>query len=157
VLAGPTVAGSATSPFPRENLLLANPNGGARYAYTTGESFVRPGIFRVRVERHTPEAATLGFEWLDRVAPGRPRVRGRSVRRGWARVAWETPRERGSGIETYTLLVDGRARRTVGRDAMLISGGISFRLPRGRHRLGVFATDRAGNRGRAAWARVRVK
>jgi hypothetical protein len=157
VLAGPTVAGSATSPFPRENLLLANPNGGARYAYATGESFVRPGIFRVRVERHAPEAATLRFDWLDRVAPGRPRVRGRSVRRGWARIAWETPRERGSGIETYTLLVDGRARRTVGRDAMLISGGIRFRLPRGRHRLGVFATDRAGNRGRAAWVRVRVK
>ena len=79
------------------------------------------------------------------------------MRRGRARIEWDAPRERGSGIETYTLLVDGRARRTVGRDVLFISGGINFRLPRGRHRLGVFATDRAGNRGRASWLRVRVK
>jgi hypothetical protein len=70
---------------------------------------------------------------------------------------WERPRERGSGIQSYTLLVDGRARRTVGRDVLYISGGIRFRLPRGPHRLGVLATDRAGNRGRPSWVRVRVK
>ncbi len=158
VVAGPAVGGGdASSPFPRDNLLLANPSGGARYAFAGGESFVRPGIFRLTVERHAPEAAALKFQWLDRLAPGRPRVRGRSVRRGRARIEWDAPRERGSGIETYTLLVDGRARRTVGRDVVYLSGGINFRLPRGRHRLGVLATDRAGNRGRASWLRVRVK
>jgi Gametolysin peptidase M11 len=157
VIAGPTVAGDSASPFPRENLLLANPAGGPRFTYSAGESFVRPGIFRVTVERHSAEAASLRFQWLDRVVPGRPRVRARSVRRGFARIEWGIPRERGSGVERYTLLVDGRVRRTVGRDTMLISGGISFRLPSGRHRLGVLATDRAGNRGRPAWARVRVK
>jgi Gametolysin peptidase M11 len=157
VLAGPAISGDTASPFPRENLLLSNPAGGARYAYAAGESFVRPGIFRVTVERHAQDVAALRFRWLDRVAPGRPRVRGRSVRRGFARVEWGIPREHGSGVATYTLLVDGRPRRTVGRDSMLISGGISFRLPRGRHRLGVLATDRAGNRGRASWVRVRVK
>ena len=157
VLAGPTIAGDSVSPFPRDNLLLANPAGGARFAYGAGESFVRPGIFRVTVENHTTEVARLRFQWLDRVAPGRPRVRARSVRRGFARIEWGIPRELQSGVERYSLLVDGRVRRTVGRDAMLISGGISFRLPRGQHRLGVLATDRAGNRGRPAWARVRVK
>ena len=157
VIAGPTIAGDASSPFPRENLLLSNPAGGARYAYAAGESFVRPGIFRVTVDRHTPEAAALRFQWLDRVRPGRPRVRARSLRPGRAILRWERPRELGSGIQSYTLLVDGRPRRTVGRDVLYISDGIRFRLPRGPHRLGVLATDRAGNRGRPSWARVRVK
>jgi Gametolysin peptidase M11 len=156
VIAGPAVGGDAPSPFPRENLLLANPAGGARFAYAAGESFVRPGIFRVTVERHTPEAAALRFQWLDRVPPGRPRVRARSLRPGRAFLQWKRPRERGSGIQQYTLLVDGRARRVVGRDVLYISGGIRFRLPRGPHRLGVLATDRAGNRGRPSWVRVRV-
>lgn len=158
VVAGPAVGGGdSSSPFPRDNLLLANPSGGGRYSFAAGESLVRPGIFRLTVERHAPEAAALKFQWLDRLAPGRPRVRGRSVRRGRARIEWDAPLERGSGIDKYTLLVDGHARRTVGRDVVYISGGINFRLPRGRHRLGVLATDRAGNRGRASWLRVRVK
>lgn len=157
VIAGPAIGGDAPSPFPRDNLLLANAAGGARYAYAAGESFVRPGSFRVTIERHTQEAAALRFQWLDRVPPGRPRVRARSLRPGRAFLQWERPRERGSGIQSYTLLVDGRARRMVGRDVLYISGGIRFRLPRGPHRLGVLATDRAGNRGRPSWVRVRVK
>jgi hypothetical protein len=157
VVAGPTAGGDASSPFPRDNLLIANPAGGARYAYAAGESFMRPGSFRVTVDRHAPQAAALRFQWLDRVAPGKPRVRARSQRPGRATLRWERPRELGSGIQSYTLLVDGRARRTLGRDVLFISDGIRFRLPRGPHRLGVLATDRAGNRGRPAWARVRVK
>ena len=156
VVAGPAVGGDASSPFPRDNLLL-QPQRWSSLRIRRRRVVRPPGHFRLTVERHAPEAAALKFQWLDRLAPGRPRVRGRSVRRGRARIEWDAPRERGSGIETYTLLVDGRARRTVGRDVLYISGGINFRLPRGRHRLGVLATDRAGNRGRASWLRVRVK
>ena len=142
VVTGPAVGGGdASSPFPRDNLLLANPSGGTRFAFARGESFVRPGSFRVTVERQAPESAALRFQWLDRVAPGRPRVLGRSVRRGWGRIEWEASRERGSGIETYTLLVDGRARRTVGRGVVYISGGNQLPLatrpaPPGRLRHG---------------------
>jgi hypothetical protein len=157
VIAGPALGGDAPSPFPRDNLVLANPAGGARYVYAAGESFVRPGIFRVTVERHAQEAAALRFRWLDRVPPSRPRVRALSLRPGRAILRWQRPREGGSGIQSYTLLVDGRPRRTVGRDVLFISDGIRFRLPRGPHRLGVLATDRAGNRGRPSWVRVRVK
>jgi hypothetical protein len=155
VIAGPGPAGEG-SVYPRENLLLPNPRGGARYSYAPGESFVLPRLFRVTVERHAPEGASLRFEWLDRVAPRRPRLRGRSGR-GRVRLTWESSRERGSGVESYTLVVDRRSVRTISREIPLIVWQASLRLPPGRHRVGVFATDRAGNRGRPAWVRVRVR
>jgi hypothetical protein len=156
VVAGPGPGGSA-SPYPRGNLLLPNPNGGARYAYAAGESFVLPRIFRVTVERHATEAAALRFEWLDRVAPGSPRLRARATRRGRVRLVWEPSLERGSGIEAYTVVVDGRAVRTISREIQLTIWDATLRVAPGRHRVGVYATDRAGNRSRAAFARVRVK
>ena len=79
VLAGPAPGGEL-SQYPRENLLLPNPAGGARFAYAPGEAFVRPGIFRVTVERHALQSAALRFEWLDRVGPARPRLRVRTTR-----------------------------------------------------------------------------
>ena len=88
--------GGELSQYPRENLLLPNPAGGARFAYAPGEAFVRPGIFRVTVERHALQSAALRFEWLDRVAPARPRLRVRTTR-GRVRLSWDAARERGSG------------------------------------------------------------
>ena len=79
VVAGPAVGGDASSPFPRDNLLLANPGGGARYAFAGGESFVRPGIFRLTVARHASEAAALKFQWLDRRGAGSA-ARARAIR-----------------------------------------------------------------------------
>jgi hypothetical protein len=155
VIAGPGPAGEG-SVYPRENLLLPNPRGGARYSYAPGESFVLPRLFKVTVERHAREHAALRFEWLDRTAPGRPRLRGRAGR-GRVRLTWEAARERGSGVESYTILVDGRAVRTVRREIPLLSWQASFRVSPGRHRVGVFATDRAGNRGPPAFVRVRVR
>jgi Gametolysin peptidase M11 len=156
VIAGPA-PGATVSPYPRENLLLANPAGGARHAYVAGESFVRPGAFRVTVERHRRESAALGFEWLDRTAPGRPRLRVLERKRRVVRVTWDPAFEQGSGVQTYTLLVDGRAVRDLDGEIPFINSVATFRLPRGGHRVGVLATDRAGNRGRAAFVRIRVK
>jgi hypothetical protein len=143
--------------YPRENLLLPNPSGGRRYAYVAGEAFVRAGAFRVAVERHTEASATLAFQWLDRVPPAAPRLTVRTTGRGRFRVTWDPPLERGSGVETYTLLVDGRAVRAVDGQVPYLNSIATLRLPRGAHRIGVFATDRAGNRGRTSVVSVRVR
>jgi hypothetical protein len=156
VVAGPA-PNANVSAFPRDNLLLANPRGGTRFAYAAGESFVRPGVFRVTVERHTRESASFRFQWLDRVAPTRPRVRVRARGGGRVRVTWTPSSERGSGIDAYRVVVDGRAVRSVDREAPLFDEGITLRLSRGRHRVGVLAVDRAGNRGRAGSVRLRVR
>jgi hypothetical protein len=153
VIAGPA-NGAIRSPFPRENLLL--PRGGGRFAYAAGESFVRRGVFRVTIERHAPESSALRFAWLDRVAPGRPSIDVR-VRRGRARVTWDPAAEKGSGLLSYTVLVDGRAVRTFDGQIPYLNASATLRLPRGVHRVGVRATDRAGNRGGATTVRVRVR
>jgi hypothetical protein len=155
VVAGPANA-ATTSPYPRDNLLLPNPRGGARFTYTAGEFFVRPGVFRVRVERHGQESAALAFEWLDRVAPARPRIDVDVRRRGRVRVGWDPASESGSGITTYSVQVDGRVVRSLDGQVPYLNSSTILRLARGVHRIGVFATDRAGNRGRAAVARVQV-
>lgn len=156
VIAGPG-SGTDFSPYPRENLLLQNPRGGAGYAYGAGESFVVPRIFRVAVESHAPASAVLRLEWLDRVAPARPKLRARAIGRGRVRLTWEPSRERGSGIDRYTLVVDGRGVRAVSQEVPLISWQTTLRVARGRHRVGVYAIDRAGNRGRVAAVRLRVR
>ena len=83
VIAGPA-AGSQLSPYPDGNILLPNPSGGARFAYTAGESFVQRDVFTVVVERHAPEGATLRLEWLDQGRP-EPPAPARSCNRAWAR------------------------------------------------------------------------
>jgi len=155
VVAGPAPGGEL-SQYPRENLLLPNPAGVARFAYAPGEAFVRPGIFRVTVERHALQSAALRFEWLDRVAPVRPRLRVRTTR-GRVRLSWDAARERGSGVDSYTVVIDGRPVRTYRSDIPLTTWTAAFRAGRGSHRVGVYATDRAGNRGRLASARIRIR
>ena len=155
VVAGPAPGGEL-SQYPRENLFLPNPAGGARFAYAPGEAFVRPGIFRVTVERHALQSAALRFEWLDRVAPGRPRLRVRTTS-ARVRLSWDAARERGSGVDSYTVVIDGRAVRTFRSELQLTTWTAAFRAARGSHRVGVYATDRAGNRGRLASARIRIR
>jgi hypothetical protein len=155
VVAGPA-NGAIRSPFPRDNLLLPNPRGGGRFAYVAGESFVRRGVFRVTVDRQAAESAALRFEWLDRTAPARPSIDVR-VRRGRARVTWDPAAEQGSGLLSYTVLVDGRAVRTLDGQVPYLKASATLRLSRGVHRVGVRATDRAGNRGRARTVQVRVR
>jgi Gametolysin peptidase M11 len=153
VIAGPA-NGAIRSPYPRENLLL--PRGGGRFAYVAGESFVRRGVFRVTVDRHAPESSALRFQWLDRTAPGRPSIDVR-IRRGRARVTWDPAPEKGSGLLSYTVMVDGRAVRTLDGQIPYLNASATLRLSRGVHRVSVRATDRAGNRGRARTVRVRVR
>jgi len=155
VVAGPG-NGAVRSPYPRENLLLA-PGGGGRQAFAAGESFVRPGVFRVHVERHVRESSALRFEWLDRAAPGRPSVTVSATRRGRARVTWDPAQDLGSGVRAYTLLVDRRAVRTFDGQIPYLNASAQLRLARGFHRIGVLATDRAGNRGPSTSVRVRVR
>ena len=158
VLVGPSAgAGGERSPYPRGNILLPGPSGRARAAYATGEAFLVRDVFRVLVERHAPESATLRFEWLDTAAPGAPRVRAQTFGGRRVEVSWNLARERGSGVETYTVLVDGRAVRTVDGEGLFLTPGSTVRLSRGVHRVGVFATDRAGNRGATSFVRVRVR
>ena len=147
-------AGRELSQYPREDLLLPNPAGGARFATSPASRSSVLG-FSVTVERHTPSAA-LRFEWLDRVAPARPRLRARTTR-GRVRLSWDAARERGSGIDSYTAVIDGRAVRRFRSDIPLTTWSAAFRAARGSHRVGVYATDRAGNRGRLAAARVRIR
>ena len=155
VVAGPA-NGAIRSPYPRDNLLLPNPRGGGRFAYGAGESFVRRGVFRVTVDRQAPESVALGFRWLDRTAPARPSIDVR-VRRGRARITWDPAAEQGSGLLSYTVLVDGRAVRTLDGQIPYLNASATLRLSRGVHRVGVRAIDRAGNRGRATTIRVRVR
>ena len=154
-VAGPAPGGGWV--FPRSNLVLPNPAGGVRYAYQAGESFVRRGVFAVSVESHAPDRALLRFNWLDKVAPLRPRLRARAIRRGRVRLTWYSARERGSGVRSYELRLDGNAVQVVDAGPALNQWQVTIRAPRGVHRVAVLATDRAGNRGRAASARVRVR
>ena len=156
VLAGPANE-VVTSPYPHRNLLLPNPGGRGRHAYVEGESFVQPGVFQVSVMRHSKESAVLGFEWLDRVPPGPARLAASATRAGRARLAWDPANEGGSGVDTYTVIVDGRIVRSVDGHIPYLNSIATLRLSRGLHRVGVFATDRAGNRGRTTSARVRVR
>ena len=146
VIAGP-VAGSQASPFPADNILLRNPSGGQRFAFATGESFTQRDVFTLVVRRHTPESATLALEWLDRAAPDRPRLRVRAAGARRVELSWNPARERGSGVATYTILADDRVARVVAVDPSAFLPFMTLRLTRGFHQVGMFATDRAGNRG----------
>jgi hypothetical protein len=159
VLAGPGHGVAAErSDYPRRNILLPSPTGGrARFAYVAGESYVERDVFRVLVERHAPESASLRFEWLDTVAPAPSRVVARPIGGRRVEVSWNRARERGSGVESYTVLVDGRPVQVVGGDDPVLRPSTMLRLTRGAHRVGVFATDRAGNRGVTTRVAVRVR
>ena len=159
VMAGPGHGAAAErSDYPRRNILLPGPSGGrARFAYAAGESFVERDVFRVLVERHAPESASLRFEWLDTVAPAASRVVARPIGGRRVEVSWNHARERGSGVESYAVLVDGRVVRVGGGDDPVLRPSTMLRLTRGAHRVGVFATDRAGNRSATTLVRVRVR
>jgi Gametolysin peptidase M11 len=155
VMAGPAPEGEP-SPYPRANLLLPNPRGAGRHGYVAGEAFVQPGVLRLVVERHAPAGAALRLEWLDRTAPTGPRLTVRARGRGRVHLTWDPSVERGSGVDTYRVLVDGRVVRTLRQQFPFSGWRATLRVERGWHRIGVVATDRAGNRGRVARARVRV-
>jgi hypothetical protein len=73
------------------------------------------------------------------------------------RVSWDPAPEQGSGVLTYSVLVDGRVVRTLDGQVPYLNASATVAVARGLHRLGVRATDRAGNRGRATTVAVRVR
>jgi hypothetical protein len=104
-----------------------------------GETFRIGGVFSVRYGG----VGRVRFAWLDRTKPSAPSV---SVRGG--RITW-TSRDRGSGVASCTIAVDGR---TAGRGAA--SGTMTVPVRNGRHRVSVTCVDRAGNRSRATVRRL---
>ena len=155
VVAGPAAEGEASA-VPSSEPAPAQPGRRRSVRLYHRRVVVDREIFRVVVERHSAEEAALRFEWLDRVAPTRPRLVVRAPGRGRVHLTWDSSVERGSGVDTYSVLLDGRVVRTLTQQLPFSGWSASLHLSRGVHRIAVLATDRAGNRGRAATARVRV-
>jgi hypothetical protein len=108
-----------------------------------------------------PDSAELAFRWTDGMRPARPRILSARIRRGRMFVRWRRGLERGSGVATHEVFVDGRragrvpAVRTVANLLVSTDDSVAIRVGRGRHRLRVVAVDRAGNRSRSAGRIVR--
>jgi hypothetical protein len=120
-----------------------------RNTVAAGERFAVPGVFSVRYTPAADGRATLTFAWTDKVRPARPVLvapRRRVVANRPFTVVWKPPREMGSGVASCSVKVDGRvaAREETGR-SVTVAG-----VRRGRHRIAVSCTDRAGNTSRAA-------
>ena len=83
------------------------PTRPAERARLRAQRVVRPS-WDLPGDRPAPRArraAALRFEWLDRVAPARPRLRARTTR-GRVRLAWDAAREAGQR-NSYTAVIDG--------------------------------------------------
>jgi hypothetical protein len=100
-----------------------------------GEAFRVGGVFSVRYET----VGRVRFTWLDHTGPSAP-----SVYVGAGQVTWSS-RDRGSGVASCTVALDGRA---VGRGPAKGSLPVPS-VKRGKHRVSVTCVDRAGNRSRA--------
>jgi hypothetical protein len=124
-----------------------------RHTVAAGERFAVPGVFAVRYTPSAGRRATVAFAWTDRVRPTRPVLvapRRRVAANRPFRAAWRVSRETGSGVAFCSVAIDGRlvAREEERRSVTLAP------LRRGRHRIGVACTDRAGNVSRAAVRRI---
>jgi hypothetical protein len=118
------------------------------------DSLSIPGLLRARRVAAEGNVARLELAWLDRQAPGRPRLT--NVIAGPTPDAvslyWGTAAEAGSGVAAYRVVVDGRVVATVTRRTAIADG-----LRPGRHEVGVRTVDRAGNVGPAATAVVHLR
>jgi Gametolysin peptidase M11 len=151
---------SFRSRFPQRNLLLLDPVGAGRPSVVAGETFSVPGAFAVAVRSTEAARATVAFRWTDAARPTAPRIESA----GRALVRWRPAADSGSGVAAYDVSVDGRRVRRL--TAVQIAGTVYLegprqarypRLARGRHRIGVVAVDRAGNRSRSATRTVVVR
>jgi hypothetical protein len=105
------------------------------------------GVFTTRFLRGTGATAVLRFRWADRTSPRPPHIvspRDDVVVGSTVRVRWEAPFERGSGIASYSVTLDG-GKPVVARGQEHTFSGLSA----GTHFVSVWAVDRAGNRGLA--------
>jgi hypothetical protein len=112
-------------------------------------------VLRVDFLRRRGNDAVLRFRWNDRVAPRPPEITqpsGFSPTGSTVRVRWDVPVERGSGVASYRVSLDGGAAQTVRERELVLSG-----LSAGAHFVSVSAVDRAGNRGLATIRRFEVR
>jgi len=129
-----------------------------RAALSAGESLTVPGAFTATVSSADGTRASVQLRWTDTARPAAPRILG--VRP----LTWTGARDRGSGVASYEVRLDGRRIRTLAAvqdtGTLLLPATLMVRLPRlarGSHRVSVTAVDRAGNLGPAATRTVRVK
>jgi hypothetical protein len=149
VRAGRTENPGLPSDYPEQNILLPNPASRGLDALLPGHTFRVPGAFELIVAAHVGTRVDVAFRWTDATRPSRPANAfvsrsGRSVR-----VMWDASHDRGSGVDRYQALLDGRLIASVPNDfrtPMQATAGAS----RGRHVVTVVAVDRAGNRSPAA-------
>ena len=134
---------------------MTNVSGQGRPVAVPGESLRLAGVIRVDFLRRSGNDAVLRFRWNDRLAPRPPAVTqpgGFTPTGSTVRVRWEEPFERGSGVATYRVSLDGGPMQSV-RERELVFTGLST----GAHFVSVSAVDRAGNRGLAAVQRFEVR
>jgi Gametolysin peptidase M11 len=137
------------------SVLITNASGRGRPVAVPGESLRLAGVLRVDFLRRNGNDAVLRFRWNDRLAPRTPDITqpsGFAATGSTVRVRWEVPFERGSGVVSYRVALDGGAAQTV-RDRELVLSGLSA----GAHFVSVSAVDRAGNRGLATIRRFEVR
>jgi hypothetical protein len=156
VYGGPHLLDATPSRFPVRNLLIRNPVGKGRPAIRVGERFRVPGAFEVTLASMGADGAETSFRWLDRTPPTAVQIlqpAASSKVGSNPLVRWRAPRERGSGVSGYEILVDGRLTRTLPAvrplDTALIAAPLYLwlgRLATGQHTVAIVAVDRAGNR-----------
>jgi len=141
--------------FATTSVLITNVSGRGRPVAVAGESLRVAGVLRVDFLRRRGNDAVLRFRWNDRVAPRAPEITqptGFSPTGSTVRVRWDVPVERGSGVASYRVSLDGGAAQTVRERELVLSG-----LSTGAHFVSVSAVDRAGNRGLATIRRFEVR
>jgi hypothetical protein len=136
------------------NLLIADPAGRHRPNLRSGDGFVDPGAFSLRVLASAGSRARVRFHWIDSTIPRPPRFTA-GVVAGRVEVSVDGARETGSGVGHYDVSLDDRRRLRFGSDETDEPVLIGRPLP-GTHTVKVVAVDRAGNRSRAAVRRVQV-
>lgn len=146
--------GRDEGPLANMPVLMTSPSGRGRPTAVAGEQIRVDGVFGVRFVRRSGSAAVLQFRWMDRTAPRPPEIvtpRDFGAVGSTVRVRWEAPFERGSGVASYSVALDGGKPTVVKAQEHVFSG-----LSAGAHFVSVWAVDRAGNRGLAAVRRFDV-
>jgi hypothetical protein len=151
---------TAQSQFYTANTLLPNPGGHGNPILLPGDTFSEPGAFRLSVTSHTGTQVAVHFEWTDTKGPSKPALSKPPAhpKRNRTFVArWEPSTDDGSGVDHYTVTLDGRVVKTVAADFKLPTQAGVRPTSRGSHTLGVVAVDRAGNKSRLAVAKFSVR
>jgi hypothetical protein len=151
---------TAPSDFSTANTLVPNPGGHGGVTLLPGDTFSEPGAFRLTVTGHTGTQVAVHFQWTDTKSPSKPALSKPPAhpKRNRSFVArWEPSSDDGSGVDHYTVSLDGHLVATVVADFKLPTQASVRPKTFGSHTLSVVAVDRAGRKSRAAIARFSVR